>query len=57
MKFKFRRTKFTELTDNQWFYIEKWIEGKERKRKYPLRKVINCILKLTHTGGRFSASK
>ena len=33
----------TNLTDNQWQVIEKFLDVQVRKRKYPLRNIINAI--------------
>lgn len=39
----------TNLTDKQWQVIKNIVETKERKRKHPLRKMINAMLYLTKT--------
>lgn len=46
------QTKFTELTDSQWQYIEKILEKEQgkRKRHHDLRKILNAILWITRTG-------
>jgi len=31
----------TDLTDNQWQVIEKFLDVQVRKRKYPLRSIVN----------------
>ena len=49
VKLKFRRSRFTELTNSQWKIIKIFLNT-ERKRKHDLRTVINAILKLTRTG-------
>ena len=46
---KFRRTRFTELTNSQWQIIKKLIDN-GRKRKYNLREVFDAILKQARTG-------
>ena len=33
----------TNLTDNRWQVIEKILDVQARKRKYPLRNIINAI--------------
>ncbi len=33
----------TNLTDNRWQVIEKHLDVQERKRKYPLRNIVNAI--------------
>jgi transposase len=46
------QTKFTELTDSQWQYIENILEtlqGK-RKRHHDLREIFNAIIWITRTG-------
>ena len=40
----------TNLTDNQWQVIEKFLDVQERKRKYPLRNIVNAINYLLKTG-------
>lgn len=40
----------TNLTDNQWQYINNIIEPKERKRKYCTKDIMNAILYITKTG-------
>ena len=40
----------TNLTDNQWQVIKKVINPQERKRKYPLREIMNAILYINKTG-------
>lgn len=40
----------TNLTDNQWQVIEKFLDVQERKRKYPLRSIVNAINYLLKTG-------
>ncbi|MCQ2195271.1 MAG: transposase, partial [Paludibacteraceae bacterium] len=40
----------TNLTDNQWQVIEKFLDVQERKRKYPLRNIVNAINCLLKTG-------
>lgn len=40
----------TNLTDNQWQVIEKLLDVQERKRKYPLRNIVNAINYLLKTG-------
>ena len=49
MKLKFRRTKFTELTNSQWQIIKEFLNI-QRKRKHDLRMIVNAILKLNRTG-------
>lgn len=49
VKLKFRRKRFTELTNSQWQIIEKLVDN-GRKRKYNLRFIFNAILKQTRTG-------
>ena len=46
------QTKFTELTDSQWQYIEKILEKEQgtRKRQHDLRRIFNAILWITRTG-------
>jgi putative transposase len=46
------QTKFTEMTDSQWQYIEKILEKEQgkRKRHHDLRKILNAILWITRTG-------
>lgn len=48
-KLKFRRSKFTELTNSQWQDIKKFFDL-GRKRKNDLREIVNAILKVTRTG-------
>ncbi len=48
-KLKFKRKRFTPLTDSQWEVIEKIVDS-GRKRKHSLRGVVNGILKITRTG-------
>ena len=48
-KLKFRRQRFTELTDSQWQYIKDLVDS-GRKRKYCLRTILNAIFKITRTG-------
>ena len=33
----------TDLTDNQWQVIEKFLDVQVRKRKYSLRSIVNAI--------------
>ena len=40
----------TNLTDNQWKIIEKFLDVQVRKRKYPLRSIVNAINYLLKTG-------
>jgi len=40
----------TDLTDNQWQYIEKTLLFEERKRKYDLKEIWNGLLYLVKTG-------
>ena len=40
----------TNLTDNQWQVIEKIINAQERKRKHPLRGIMDAILYIIKTG-------
>lgn len=40
----------TNLTDKQWQVIEKIICPQDRKRKYPLRNILNAVLYLLKTG-------
>ena len=42
----------TNLTDNQWQVIEKFLDVQERKRKYPLRNIVNAIIWFNNTLGR-----
>ena len=49
LKLKFRRQRFTELTDSQWQYIKDFFDS-GRKRKYCLRIILNAIFKITRTG-------
>ena len=49
LKLKFRRQRFTELTDSQWQVIKDLVDN-GRKRKYDLRHILNAILKITRTG-------
>ena len=49
MKLKFRRTKFTELTNSQWQIIKEFLNT-QRKRKHDLRMIVNAILKINRTG-------
>jgi putative transposase len=46
------QTKFAELTDSQWQYIEKILEKERGKRRrwHDLRRVMNAILWITRTG-------
>ena len=46
------QTKFTELTDSQWQYIEKTLEKEQgkRKRQHDLREIFNAIIWMTRTG-------
>lgn len=46
------QTKFSDLTDSQWQYMEKILEKEygRRKRKHDMRTIINAILWLTRTG-------
>jgi putative transposase len=46
------QTKFTELTDSQWQYIEKILEQEQgkRKRRQDMRQILNAILCITRTG-------
>ena len=34
----------TDLTDNQWQVIEKFLDVQVRKRKYSLRSIVNAII-------------
>ncbi|MBO5798995.1 MAG: transposase [Paludibacteraceae bacterium] len=34
----------TDLTDNQWQVIEKFLDVQVRKRKYPLRSIVDAII-------------
>ena len=45
----FKRSEFRNLSHSQWQYIKDFF-GKERKRKYSLRHIVNAILKVTRTG-------
>lgn len=49
------QTKFTELTDSQWQYIEKILEKEQgkRKRHHDLRRIFNAILWITRTGAQW----
>ncbi len=49
VKLRFKRERFTPLTNSQWEVIEKTIDN-GRKRKHSLRAVVNGILKITRTG-------
>ena len=49
VKLKFRRQRFTKLTNSQWQVIEQMVED-GRKRKYSLRSVVNALLKISRTG-------
>lgn len=40
----------TNLTDNQWSYIEPYLPNMTRKRKHSLRDAVNAILYLVKTG-------
>lgn len=40
----------TNLTDKQWQVIKNIVETQERKRKHPLREMINAITHITKTG-------
>lgn len=40
----------TNLTDNQWQVIEKILNPQQRKRKHPLRDIMNAILYINKTG-------
>lgn len=40
----------TNLADKQWQVIKNIVETKERKRKHPLREMINAISHITKTG-------
>ena len=40
----------TNLTDKQWQVTEKILDPQQRKRKYPLRDIMNAILYLVKTG-------
>lgn len=40
----------TDLTDNQWQYIEKTLLFEERKRKHNLKEIFNGIFYLVKTG-------
>lgn len=40
----------TDLTDNQWQYIEKTLLFEERKRKHELKEIFNGIFYLVKTG-------
>ena len=40
----------TDLTDKQWQVIKKILEPQERKRKHPLREIMNAILYINKTG-------
>lgn len=40
----------TNITDNQWSYIEKLLPAVTRERKYSLRDILNAILYLVKTG-------
>ena len=40
----------TNLTDNQWKIIEKFVDVQARKRKYPLRSVFDAISYLLKSG-------
>jgi len=46
---RFRRKRFTELTNSQWEVIKNLLDD-HRKRKYSLRDIVNAILKITRTG-------
>ena len=43
----------TNLTDNQWKLIEKFLDVQVRKRKYPLRSIVNAINYLLKTGSQW----
>lgn len=45
----FRRKQFTKLTNSQWEFIKQLVDN-GRKRKYCLRSILDCILKVTRTG-------
>ena len=45
----FKRSSFHNLSHSQWQVIKN-LFGKERKRKYHLRQIVNAILKITRTG-------
>ena len=34
----------TDITDNQWQVIEKFLDVQVRKRKYPLRSIVDAII-------------
>ena len=40
----------TNLTDNQWQVMEKFLDVQVRKRKYPLRNIVNAINYLLKSG-------
>ena len=40
----------TDLTEKQWQVIKKILEPQERKRKHPLREIMNAILYINKTG-------
>jgi putative transposase len=48
-KLKFRRVRFTPMTDSQWNIILPLVDN-GRKRKYKLREVFDAILKINRTG-------
>ncbi len=48
----FRRQRFTKLTNSQWEFIKELIDN-GRKRKYCLRTIFDCILKVTRTGSQW----
>ena len=43
----------TNLSENQWQVIEKYLNGKKRKRKHSLREIMNAMLYIVKTGCRW----
>ena len=43
------KSKFQELTDSQWEVIEKILDD-QRKRKHPLRVILNAVFFVNNTG-------
>ena len=52
LKSKFKRQRFTDLTNSQWQIIKELIDN-GRKRKYCLRSIVNAIFKITRTGAQW----
>ena len=50
--FQVMQTKFTEMSDSQWKFIEKYLKD-HHPRKHDLRTIVNAILWITRTGSQW----